>query len=115
VFRCNISYDIQCPVGACYYINVWYGYVKIFIIFGLLCLTVGKKIFDMGVVRCFCFGLQKYEKSSIDRVIEVLHSAAVAREEIEHQCAALESTPTLTEFTDAMIEGRSMRRCPHLF
>ena len=75
----------------------------------LLCLiNVRKKIFNMGVVRCFCFGLQKYEKSSVDGVVEVLHSAAVAQEEIEHQCAALESTPTLTEFTEAMIKGRSL-------
>ena len=115
MFHCNTSYDIQCRVGSCYYINVWYSYVKIFNILSLLCLNVGKKIFDMGVVWCFCFGLQKYEKSSIDSVVEVLHSAAVVREEIEHQCAALESTPTLTEFTTAMIEGRSIILCPHLF
>ena len=63
----------------------------------------------MGVVRCFCFGLQKYEKSSVDDVVEVLHSVAVAQEEIEHQCATLESTPTLTEFTEAMIKGRSLK------
>ena len=66
----------------------------------------------MGVVRCFCFGLQKYEKSSIDDVVEVLHSAAVAQEEIEYQCAALESTPTLTEFTEAMIKGRFIESLP---
>lgn len=81
----------------------------------LLCLiNVRKKIFNMGVVRCFCFGLQKYEKSSVDGVVEVLHSVAVAQEEIEHQCAALESTPTLTEFTEAMIKGRSLQLYPHL-
>lgn len=42
-------------------------------------------------------------------MVEVLHSTAVVREEIEHQCAALECTSTLTDFTEAMIEGRSMK------
>ena len=63
----------------------------------------------MGVVHCFCFGLQKYEKTSVGGVIEVLHHVSMAEEEIEHQCAALECTSTLTDFTEAMIEGRSIR------
>lgn len=69
----------------------------------------------MGVVMCFCFGLQKYEKSLIGEAVEVLHKAAVAQEEIEHQCAALECTTCLTDFTEAMIEGRSINLIPHLF
>ena len=69
----------------------------------------------MGVVHCFCFGLQKYEKTSVGGVIEVLHHVSMAEEEIEHQCAALECTSTLTDFTEAMIEGRSIRLTPHLF
>jgi len=59
------------------------------------------------VVECFCFGLQKYGKSSIGDVVEVLHSTAVAQEEIEHQCAMLECpSSALIDFTEDMIEGR---------